>query len=80
MTKQTRKHLTSNEIYKLKTYNSTTEVAEMLGVTPQTIRNACRRLKIGETVGNTFVLTPFVIGVLDKHLQTGSGNLTRSKK
>ena len=74
MTKQTRKHLTHKQIIKLQAYNSTTEVARMLGVTPQTIRNACRRLGIGETVGNTLVLTPHLVGVLDKHLQTGSGS------
>lgn len=76
-----RKHLVDGK--NLPDLSSTTHAAMLLGVTPQTIRNACKRLKVGSVIamaGNrkTVVLSQDDLLLLDAKLQNGSGNLTRS--
>lgn len=74
-----RKHIKDKS--KLPLVCGTGFASELLGVSPQTIRNACKRLGRGMlmTDTNTFLLTGDDLIYLDGELQTGSGNLTRSK-
>lgn len=79
-----RRHPTLDELLAIPRVRviGTSEAAKLLGVTPQTIRNACNRWGIGKRLGpaNQMVLSRCDIEELDSRLQTGSGNLTRSKK
>lgn len=79
-----RRHPTQDELKAIPRVRviGTSEAAKLLGVTPQTIRNACNRWDIGKRMGpaNQMVLSRCDIEELDGQLQTGSGNLTRSKK
>ena len=75
-----RKHI--REGTKLPLVCGTGFAADLLGVSPQTIRNACKRMGRGMymTDSRSFVLTVDDLIYLDNELQTGSGNLTRSKE